>query len=230
MSLSNPRLKNPASKFISWSGSKGKFYYFDKELGEKGENVYFEKPIYIVPLENLATIKGYHDKSQSGIYSNEVKNLTKESFVVKAFKGGLIANGLYKEIKGSLEGGEFAQSVYAAMITDLKTFSLELVNFQLHGSSIGSWIDAKINVDSGNVVELRPSTKELKKGTTVYFSPEIIKRKINNDILSNCVQMDKDLQTYLKRYFNQPIEQTESISESQSENIPINDVENDLPF
>ena len=68
MSLSNPRLKNPASKFISWSGSKGKFFYYDSEKGEKGENVFFDKPIYVVPLDEMATIKGFHDKSQRNMH------------------------------------------------------------------------------------------------------------------------------------------------------------------
>jgi hypothetical protein len=234
MSLSEPRLKNPASKFICWSGSKGKFYYYDKELGEKGENVYFEKEIYVIPLDELSTIKGFHDRSQSGIYSNEVKNTTKEPFIVKAFKGGLIADGLYQDIKGKLEGGDYAKSVYCALINIKadKTTELELVNLSLHGSSIGPWIDAKIQVDSGNVIILKPSTNSLKKGQTVYFAPEIIKSKVRQDILEKCKMMDRDLQIYLKGYLNRPIEQTEQITESQELDKPLYEPyeKDDLPF
>jgi hypothetical protein len=232
MSLSEPRLKNPASKFISWSGSKGKFYYFDKERGEKGENVFFENPIYIVPLDELNTIKGFHDKSQSGIYSNEVKNLSKETLIVKAFKGGSIATGLYKDIKGNLEGGDFAKSIYAAFINIMedKTTYLELVNISFHGSSLGPWIDAKISVDAGNVIVLSPSKDELKKGTTIYFAPKVVKSKVRQDILDKCVQMDKDLQGYLKGYFEKPIEETENITEAQVIEKPIIEQEDNLPF
>ena len=185
MSLSNPRQVNPAKKFIEWSGSKGKFYYYDKE---KEENVYFEETIYIVPLDELSTIRGYHNYSKSGIYSNEVKNISKEKLVVKAFKGGLIASGLYSEIKGQLEGGKFSKSVYCAMVSGTKenTF-LELVNFQIYGSAMGSWIDAKINVDSGDLILLSPSIEELKQGTTVYFAPAIKKYKRRDDIIEKSV-------------------------------------------
>ena len=228
MSLSNPRQINPAKKFIEWSGSKGKFYYYDKE---KNENVYFEDTIYIVPLDELSTIKGYHDQSKSGIYSNEVKNISKEKLVVKAFKGGLIASGLYSEIKGQLEGGKFAKSVYAVMISGNKeNTSLEIVNFQIHGSAMGSWIDAKINVDSGDVISLSPSTEELKKGTTVYFSPGIKKYKKRDDILEKCISMDKELQDYLAGYFSKPATENEEATEVKVNDMPEITEEDDLPF
>lgn len=240
MSLSNPRQVNPAKKIIEWSGSKGKFYYFDKERGEKGENVYFEDTIYIVPLDELSTIKGYHDQSNSGIYSNEVKNISKDKLIVKAFKGGLIASGLYSEIKGQLEGGKFAKSVYAAMISGNKeNTSLELVKFIIHGSAFGTWIDAKINIDSGDVVSLSPSIEELKKGTTVYFAPIIKKYKKREDILAKCIDMDKQLQEFLNGYFENPEIEEENINVEKSTNSDVNIESNniyevssddDLPF
>lgn len=228
MSLSNPRQTNPASKFISWSGSKGQFHYYDKETDQK---VFFKKPIYIVPLDELFTIKGFHDKSQSGIYSNEVKNLSKDILMVKAFKGGMIASGLYKYIKGQLEGGDFAKSVYAVLISGSKeNITLELVNVSFHGSSLGSWIEAKVNVDSGNVIELHPSTEQLKKGTTIYFAPKIVKNKVRQDILDKCIQFDKDLQSYLSGYFEKPSEEREQITEAQAPDMPEITPEDDLPF
>ena len=231
MSLSNPRLKNPASKFISWSGSKGKFFYYDSEKGEKGENVFFDKPIYVVPLDEMATIKGFHDKSQSGIYSNEVKNTTKEILIVKAFKGGTITSGLYQDIKGKLEGGDYAKSVYCALINIVQDgIELELVNLSLHGSSIGPWIDAKINIDSGNVIVLSPSAEPLKKGSTTYFAPKIVKSKVRADILERCKQMDIDLQNYLKGYLSKPVEQIEQITESQEVEKAEFEQTDDLPF
>ena len=229
MSLSDPRLKNPAKKFISWSGSKGKFYYYDSE---NEVNVFFETDIYVIPLDELSTIKGFHDRSQSGIYSNEVKNTTKEPLIVKSFKGGTIATGLYQDIKGKLEGGDYAKSVYCAMIIPVvgdKT-ELELVNLSLHGSSIGPWIDAKISVDSGNVIILKPSTEQLKKGATIYFAPKIVKSKVRQDILERCIQMDVELQEYLKGYLSKPIEKTEQITDSQQPEKNNYIQEDDLPF
>lgn len=231
MSLSNPRQVNPASKFIEWSGSKGKFYYFDKNEGEKGVNVYFDDPIYIVPLDELSTIKGYHKHSDSGIYSNEVKNISKDKLVVKAFKGGLIASGVYSEIKGALEGGKFAKSVYAAMIKgDKENTSLELINLQIYGSSLGSWIDAKINIDSGDVISLSPSTEELKNGNTIYFAPLIKKYKKREDILAKCIDMDRELQDYLNRYFEKPATENEAVTDVKVNDMPEISSDDDLPF
>ena len=232
MSLSNPRQVNPASKFIEWSGSKGKFYYYDKTSEADDKNVYFEKPIYIVPLDELSAIKGFHKQSTSGIYSNEVKSISKDAFIVKAFKGGIIATGVYSEIKGALEGGKFAKSVYAVMITGGKDdTTLKLVNISFVGSSLNAFIDAKINIDSGCVVSLSPSTDELKNGTTTYFAPQIKKHATRKDIIEKCIDMDKQLQGYL----NKPSEEQESITDATIDNVMNNELggefaEDDLPF
>ena len=238
MSLSNPRQVNPAKKFIDWSGSKGKFKYFDKTRGEKGEDVYFDNSIYIIPLDKLNTIRGYHDQSKSGIFSNEVKNLSKEKLIVRSFKGGIIASGLYAEIKGKLEGGKFSNSIYAAMITVSKDdVTLELVNLQFYGSAIGSLIDARVNVDSGEVISLSPSTEKLTKGNTEYFAPVIKKHGKREDILAKCIEMDRELQNYLKTYFEKPVEEedAELNADVKSEAVSITNEpepigEDDLPF
>ena len=202
MSLSNPTEKNPATKFIDWSGSVGKFKYYDKEKGENGENIFFENPIYIIPLDELSAIKGFDKVNGCGYYSNEIKYLDKEILFVKSFKGGKIATGLYKDLKLPA-GCKFGKSIYAAMITGDKTKTeLELVNFQMVGSALGSWIDAKVSVDSGNVVILSPSMEVLTNGNTEYFAPKIVKSKKRDDILAKCIDMDRELQKYLNTYLN----------------------------
>lgn len=236
MSLSNPTPKNPAVKFIDWSGSKGQFKYYDKE---KEENVFFDDDIYIIPLDELSTIKGYDDDNNCGFFSNEVKYLAKEILHVRSFKGGSVAKGLYSDIKLPT-GCKFAKSVYAVMITGGKeNTKLELVNFQFFGSSLGSWIDARINVDSGEVLKLSSSDVSLKKGQTIYFQPGIQKMKKRQDILDKCIEIDKDLQVYLKGYLTR--EQTEVIVSSDAKQSEVKQTVNetviddfydvdDLPF
>ena len=202
MSLSKPREKNPASKFIDWSGSLGKFKYYDKE---KGQDILFEKEIFIVPLDEFSTIKGYHDASTSGIFSNEVRYLSKDILTVRAFKGGEIVKGLYNDIKGKLQGGKFARSLYAVLITPQgakKLPLLELVNISFSGSSLGVYIDTKIDVDSGQIIKLSPSTEQKKKGATIYFEPKIEKQKVRKDILESCIDLDLQLQKYMKNYLH----------------------------
>jgi len=231
MSLSNPRQVNPASKFIEWSGSKGKFYYYDKTSTSDDKNVYIDTPIFIVPLDELSTIKGFHKLSTSGIYSNEIKNISKDKLIVKSFKGGPIVTGLYNDIKGSLEGGKYSKSLYAVQITGNKENSeLSLVNISFFGSSLGSFIDAKINVDSGCIISLSPSTEELKNGATIYFAPKIVKHEIRQDILSRCVKMDKDLQDYLNGYLNKPAEEHDIVTDIKANEMPETESEDDLPF
>jgi hypothetical protein len=231
MSLSNPTTKNPATKFIEWSGSKGQFKYYDKT---EETNVFFETSIYIIPLDDLSCIKGYDDQNNCGYYSNEVKFLDKQKLYVKSFKGGVVADGIYKDLKLP-SGCRFTKSIYAAMITGNKeNVELELVNFQLNGSAIGSWIDAKVKVDSGEVIILKPSTVELKKGTTIYFAPQIIRSEKREDILQRCIDMDKELQKYLDAYLNvdHREERTEDnvVSNQEKKDIDnFNDID-DLPF
>jgi len=241
MSLSNPRQVNPASKFIEWSGSIGQFYYYDKSSEADDKNVFIKEPIYVVPIDQLATIKGFHKQSKSGVYSNEVKNTLKDKLIVRSFKGGSIITGLYSEIKGNLEGGKYAKSMYAVMITgDKNNSQLELVNISFYGSSLGSFIDAKINIDSGCILSLEPSTEELINGATTYFAPKIIKYKMRRDILDRCIEIDEQLQAYLKEYLNKPIDEEtdtpDKISITENE-YKVEDTEggsfdedDDLPF
>ena len=99
MSLSNPKTSmNPAVKLIEWSGDKNTFKYYDKNAKV---NVEIEEDIYIITLDQLSAIKGWSDKYQSGIWSNEVKYLDKQPLIVKT-KSGTIATGLYSEIKEKL--------------------------------------------------------------------------------------------------------------------------------
>lgn len=194
MSLSSEEKSgNPAKKFLSWKGEIGVWEYYDKE---KGENVQLDEKLYIVPLDELSTIKGWHDASQSGIYSNEVKFLNNEELSVRSFKGGEITKGLYQNIKGSLEGGKFSKSVYAAML-DSKGNIIEMVNISFKGSSLGSWIDAKVNIKEGRVLVLSKNPEIQKKGSTKYYVPIIKVTQKREEILKECTQLDEELQLYL---------------------------------
>lgn len=194
MSLSSEEKSgNPAKKFLSWKGGIGVWEYYDKQ---KGENVQLDEKLYIVPLDELSTIKGWHDASQSGIYSNEVKFLNDEELSVRSFKGGEITKGLYQNIKGNLEGGKFCKSVYAAML-DSKGNVIEMVNISFSGSSLGSWIDAKINIKDGKVLVVSKNPEVQKKGATKYYVPLIKATQRREEILKECSQMDKELQEYL---------------------------------
>lgn len=195
MSLSNPKSSNnPAEQFIEWSGKKGAFYYYDKELQQK---VDLPAPMYIIALDQLSTITGYTD-GKGGIYSNEVHFTGDEELDVRYHGGEQIAKGIYANIKGKLAiaNAKFAKSVYAALISKDGN-SVKLVNFKFYGSSLSPWIDAKIG-DGGEVIELNKNPEVFTKGDTKYYVPTVTKKERREDILSLAVNLDLELQSYLK--------------------------------
>ncbi len=123
--------EKPAAKYLEWASEQGKFKYYDKA---KGENILIDMPRFLV-LMQFHTVKGWHDSSQSSIYSNEVKLISSQEMEVKAFKGGLIAKGIYKEIKERITaaGGHYVKSVY------VMTVDGEVWNLQLKGAVVQEW-------------------------------------------------------------------------------------------
>lgn len=221
MSLSQPRKSNnPAAKFIEWGGKEGVFFHYDKENEEK---VFLETPLYIIKLDQLSTVTGYN-KDKGGIYSNEVKNIMDDTLKVKYYSGDTIAEGIWNDIKPHviMAKGKYAQSVYAALI-DPKTSELELVNFKFHGSSIGPWIDAKVD-DSGCVIILDKNPSRMTNGDTSFYIPTVTKSKVREDIIEKAIDMDKDLQSYLSG------SNAESEDQIEKEVAVVVDNTDDLPF
>lgn len=188
---------NPAKKFLEWKSDEKCFAYYDKA---KGENVKVELPLKIVILEHYHTVKGWNDKSESGIYSNEVFAIGSDPLEVKAFKGGLIAKGLYKEVKPVIQsaGGHYCRSIYAVN-TDQ-----ELINISLKGSGVSSYSDfiqefGDVNFDK-NWIEISEA-KEMKKGKVTYSLPVFVKSTPIKD-KSKLQPFAETLGEYMAEYLN----------------------------
>jgi len=187
--------KNPAKKFLSWKSEEKKFGYYDKE---KEENVLIDLPFKFVILEHYHTVKGWNDASESGIYSNEVFQIGNEELQVKSFKGGKIAEGLYKDNKPTIvaAGGHYARSIYAV------TNDLEIINISLKGSGVSSYSDfineiGDLNFDK-NWIEVTEA-KELKKGKVNYSIPVFKKSNAIKD-KSKLMPFAEELQDYMIDY------------------------------
>jgi hypothetical protein len=210
MSLSNPKLQNPATKFIEFKGDKGIFQYFDKA---NGENVELQMPFYFVVLDELSTITGYNKDNDCGIYSNEIHSLNDEILKVKTFKGGISIVGKYSEIKNDLKaiGGKFTKSIYAMLLGKPN----ELVHFKFFGAAFSSWLDKRIDLNKCAVFV--NETSQGKNGNVVYTFP-IFKAfpipEAKKYILSEAVEMDKQLQKYIVSYKNYQIEKVEAKEET----------------
>jgi len=188
--------KNPSTKFLDWKSDQKGFSYYDKDLKK---NVEVSLPFKFVFLDELSTVKGWNDASESGIFSNEVKYLSKEVLTIKAFKGGILAKGLYNEIKEQVKncGGHYSKSVY------IMTEDGKLSNIQLKGSATKQWGDfVKVNKSrlTQTWVEVASAT-ESKKGKVVFSVPNFTVGADIEDADTNSADLCFDtLEDYLKVY------------------------------
>ncbi len=190
---------NPATMFIEWKSDDRKFSYFNKDIGEKGEKVAIDLPFKFLVLEQMHTVKGWNDASESGIYSNEVKYIGKEPVNVRSFKGGDIANGLYKDIKQTISeaGGVYHKSIYIMLEGGI------LANVALKGSSVREWSEftqktVKRLYDEWVTVG---SAREEKKGSINYSVPVF---EFDGSLCDEDAQLANDtfdvLEAYLIQY------------------------------
>lgn len=190
----NEKLVNPCAKFLQWKD--GTFQYWDKE---SSKNVEIKIPITFLVLDTLNTIKGYSDVDQSGFWSNEVRDTSKEVITVYT-KKGLKAKGLYSEVKANpiCTGAKYCQSVYIAL---LENNTLSLCNIQMLGAAVSSWIDfTKENDLYKGAIEVK-SFIEAKKGATKYKVPTFTTVEVSNTINEEAKKLDQILQEYLSAYF-----------------------------
>jgi len=187
---------NPAKKFIDWKSNDKCFNYYDKETKE---NVALPLPFKFLVLDELHTVKGWNDASQSAIYSNEVKWISKEIMNVKPFKGNEIAKGLYKDIKEKVKsaGAHYVKSIYV-MLEDGS-----IANLQLKGASCQSYGDFTAKTRSRLTDEWVEVANfvEGKKGAVKYTTPEFkFKKSISDAEADLADEAFNTLEAYLKTY------------------------------
>ena len=211
-------MSNPSTKFLDWKSNDKCFEYYDKE---KQEKVSVPLPFKFLVLDELHTIKGWNDASSSGIFSNEVKFISKEVMTVKPFKGNEIAKGLYKDIKEKIvsAGGHYVKSIYI-MLEDGS-----LANLQLKGSAVQKWGEFTQKTRNRLPDEWVQVTKAIegKKGAVKFFTPDFsFERSITEDEAMQADEAFNILETYLKAYLVK--------AEPIVEEIPQDDPDDDLEF
>jgi hypothetical protein len=202
MSTSNRRqafqtpTSNPATKFIDWKSNDKCFSFYNKETSQ---NEQIPLPFKFLVLDELHSIKGWNDSTSSGIYSNEVKFISKEIMTVKPYKGNEIAKGLYKDIKEKVKsaGGHYVKSIYI-MLEDGT-----LANLQLKGSSVQAWGEFTQKTRSrlaDEWVEVK-TTKDGKKGAVKFSIPEFtFLRSVTEEEGKQADEVFDTLEAYLKTY------------------------------
>lgn len=220
MSLSNPHEKgqpNPSTRWFEWNGEQGAIRYYDKELKQ---TIGVPLPFTFILLDELGAVKGWHDPSASGIYSNEVKDTRQDTLVVRAFKGGTLVEGLYRDIKDRVNslGGSFTTNCYIAFKNDNDVLSIGALHFK--GASLASWMEFRKQCRSEfykKAVTIEAFT-EGKKGRIVYRVPKFTMTDISPETMAIAVELDKALQEFLKGYLaRNKKDQTEMASQVQKD-------------
>lgn len=207
----NLEIKSPAKYHFEWVGSKGCLKYFDKSIGEKGDNVLVKLPFSFLVLDKLHTIKGFSDQDQSGFWSNEIRDVKKETLTVRT-KKGIVGTGVYSTLAHILnQGAQYSQSVYIAYKGEE---GLVIANIQMTGSSIGPWIDFNKKVNVYKTAIVIKSALPAKKGTNNFFIPVFDVQEIAPNTEEKAIEMDKELQEYLTEYFKRSgTEQREAVND-----------------
>lgn len=132
-------VSSPIKKYISFSGSTGTFSYYDSDNKKKVDI----KSLTVIALDSRSSITGFNESAGARITSNLVASTTKENLKVVSFINGkpsVLAEGLYQDIKSKLKefGGKFTTNLIC--LADVGD-GLEIVNLQLSGVALTSWID-----------------------------------------------------------------------------------------
>lgn len=196
MSRSQPTLTNPAKYFFSWKGSTGQVVYWDKE---NKKEVVVKLPFTFLPLDQLATIKGYNKRDESGYWSNECRNVSKDEFVVRTRKG-IQQAGLYKDLADvRAKGAKYTKSIYIAY---KKGDDIVLANFNAGGSALSAWIEFSKStvVENGQVTITGKTHVPAANSISEYYVPIFEYTHSDDTDDKIAFELDKELQVYLSQY------------------------------
>jgi len=207
----NTELINPATRFFEWNGEKGLIKYYDKQ--EK-KQIELELPFQFLVLDCLSTITGFSDADNSGFWSNEVRDLKNEVLVVRNKKGKQF-EGTYEQLQAAnITGTKYCQSVYIMFKNEVG--EAEIGNIKMVGSSLSAWIEFRKKAKIFDLAITITGTVKGKKGKTEYYMPVFETSEPTTNDNQIAIDMDKELQSYLKSYFakNKDVQANEMITEA----------------
>jgi len=253
MSRSNPTegSRNPSTRWFEWAGGGdgGYIRWYNKETEQQ---VKMDGTFTFLLLDELSTVKGWHEPSESGIYANEVRDTRQDALVVRSFKGGELASGIYTTIRDRIIalGGHYCASLYLAY---KEGEELRIGNLNLKGAAASAWMEFKRNAPMKRNSEgknLRAyfvdaikvtGYEQAKKGGTVYRIPQFAFQAVSDAANQQAVTLDAELQAFLDEYLKRPKAQAaapasngnvepESEPEEPPRNKQFDDFEDDIPF
>lgn len=250
MSRSNPTdaARNPSTRWFEFaSGADGGFVrYYDKDTEKKialGDAESGGKFVFLL-LDELATVKGWHDPSESGIFANEVRDTRQDTLVVRSFKGGELASGIYQNIKDRIvaSGGHFVSSCYIAFKDGAE---LKLGNISFKGAALSAWMDFKKQCPSkkdanGKSVKAYyvdavkiEGFEQQKKGGTTFRVPKFGLVPVGEETNTQALALDGELQAFLSDYLKRPKAEASTATATTAPEQPkgsFDDMRDDLPW
>ncbi len=212
MSRSNPNsaTQNPSQRWHEWKGGDGQLEWYDRETKK---SVPVKLPFKFLVLDTLSTITGYSNK-HGGIGSNEVRDVRTDPLLVKFFKAGNIANGLWSNIKEKVgyNDGKFTASVYIAY-RENKDAPLQIGNIKMAGCALSPWFDfkkkhqAEINDKAVTMTAGEEVTVGTGKSAIVFTPPVFTVSEISAETNAEAVALDKELQEFLAGYLKRPVDE-----------------------
>lgn len=233
MSRSNPQItQNPSTLWLEWNGQDGKLKYYDKSLEE---NVDVDLPFTFLFLDQLSKVSGWNDAAERSIYSNEVKNLNRETLTVRTSGSNVLAQGFYSEIKNDVkaQGGYYLASIYIAYKDD----ELKIGNIGLKGAALSAWMEfmkknQKLVHEKAVKMDVHPEI--FKKGSIEYRVPKFKVVETTPETDETAKELDKILQEYVEAkpdYTDMP---DAPVADEQppppEDNELMADIDDDLPF
>lgn len=216
MSRSNPTegARNPSTRWFEWNGGAdgGFVRWYNKDTKA---HVAFEGAFTFLLLDELSTIKGWHEASESSIYSNEVRDTRQEVLVVRSFDGGELASGIYTSIRDRVValGGHYSASLY---IGYKDVDGLKIGNLSLKGAAAGAWMEFKRNAPPKKDANGKATRayfvdavkidgfEQAKKGGTTYRVPKFALSPVSEATNLQAVALDNELQAFLTDYLKRP--------------------------
>lgn len=216
MSRSNPTegVRNPSTRWFEWAGGDegGYVRFYNKETKKQ---IPVEGAFTFLLLDELSTVKGWHEASESSIYSNEVRDTRQEVLVVRSFEGGELASGIYTSIRDRIValGGHYCASLYLGY---KEGESLKIGNLNLKGAAASAWMEFKRNAPTKKDSSGKSTRayfldavkiggyEQMKKGGTTYRVPQFSLTPVSEPTNQQAVSLDQELQAFLVDYFKRP--------------------------
>lgn len=216
MSRSNPqeRIPNPSTRWWDWNGQDGRLSYWDKT---EEKRLTEPLPFTFLLLDEVSTVKGWDDKSDSKIFSNEVRDIGRDSLVVRSYTGGVLFDGRYNKAAIEALGGAFHASCYLAYKT---VAGYALGNLSLHGAAVGAWMEfQKTTAKQQSPTAIYEKAISLtgyaedKKGSITFRVPTFTLVPVSSEAQNAALALDKDLQAYLTSYLKRPMGEQVAVME-----------------